>query len=51
MKGSPGVEGYVNLVFELEFGEGAQMIALGVRDAASREVSFISTNLDLGPGG
>ncbi len=51
VKGAPGAKGYANLVLELELGEGAQVTAIGVRDLASREASFVSTTLQLGPGG
>ena len=51
VKGSPGATGFANLVLELELGAGAQLTAVGVRDAASREASFVSTTLELGPGG
>lgn len=51
VKGSPGAEGFANLVLELELGAGSQLTAIGIRDLASREASFISTTLELGPGG
>lgn len=51
IKGSPGAAGWADLVIELELGSGGHLTALGVRDLASREASFVSTTLDLGPGG
>ncbi len=51
VKGAPGATGYANLVLELELGEGSQLTAVGIRDLASREASFISTTLEMGPGG
>lgn len=40
----------VSLVFELELEEGIQVVALGVRDEATKEASFIATSLEiLGP--
>ncbi len=51
VKGSPGAQGFANLVLELELGAGAQLTAIGIRDLASREASFVSTTLELGPGG
>ena len=50
VKGSPGAKGFANLVLELELGEGAQLTALGIRDLASREASFVSTTLQMGSG-
>jgi hypothetical protein len=50
VKGAPGATGWASLTLELELGAGAQLTALGVRDEASREASFVSTTLQLGPG-
>ncbi len=50
VKGSPGAQGFANLLLELELGEGAQLTALGIRDLGSREASFVSTTLQMGSG-
>ncbi len=50
VKGTPGAEGFANLKLELELGEGEQLTAIGIRDLATREASFVSTTVQLGPG-
>ncbi len=50
VKGAPGATGFANLVLEIELGEGSQLTAIGVRDLASGEASFVSTTLELGGG-
>ncbi len=51
VKGSPTATGFANLVLQLELEAGAHVTAVGVRDAASREASFVSTTLQIGPTG
>jgi VWFA-related protein len=47
VKGSPEAEGFADLVIELELDEGTHLMALGVRDEATGEASFISTTLEV----
>ena len=48
--GSPQATGFASLQVELTLPAGTQVMALGVQDANTREASFISTTLQLGPG-
>ncbi len=50
VKGVPGAEGFANLKLELQLGAGEQLTAIGIRDLATREASFVSTTVQLGPG-
>ncbi len=51
VKGSPGATGWVSLPVELELGPGAHLAAVGVLDGGTGEASFVSTTLQVGPGG
>ena len=51
VKGAPGAAGLADLVLQLQLTEGAHVTALGVRDQTSGEASFVSTTLQVGPGG
>lgn len=48
VKGAPGATGWANLTLELELGEGAHATAVGIRDEASGEVSYVATTLQTG---
>jgi VWFA-related protein len=51
VQGSPEATGFADLTVELELGEGMHLTAIGVQDTNTREASFISTSLQIGPGG
>ena len=51
LRGAPGATGRVDLPVTLELDGGMYLTAVGVRDHASREVSYISTMLDARAGG
>jgi VWFA-related protein len=49
--GSPGASGSADLTVVLELDEGTYLSAVGVQDIATRESSFVSTVLQVNPGG
>ena len=51
VKGSPEASGFADLAVVLELGAGTHVTAIGVQDANTREASFISTTLRVGPEG
>ncbi len=51
VQGAPGATGFAQLSIELELRGGAHVTAVGVQDTGSREASFVSTTLQIGPGG
>ncbi len=48
IKGAPGATGWANLTLEIELGEGAHATAVGIRDEASGEASYVATTLQTG---
>jgi VWFA-related protein len=50
VKGSPDATGFANLVMALELDAGSHVTAIGVQDANTREASFVSTTVQVGPG-
>ncbi len=50
VQGSPDATGFADLAVALELAEGTHVTALGVQDANTREASFVSTTLRVGPG-
>ena len=51
VQGAPGATGFADLAVELEMAAGTHVTAIGVRDDNTREASFISTTLQVGPEG
>ncbi len=51
VKGSPDATGFADLAVALELGAGTHVTAIGVQDANTREASFVSTTLRVGPQG
>jgi len=51
LRGEPGATGLANLPIELQLDGGIYLTAVGVRDQATGEASFISTTLQVGDGG
>ncbi len=49
VKGAPDATGFASLMMQLQLGPGAHVTALGVRDDTTREASFVSTMLQVGP--
>jgi hypothetical protein len=48
LQAAPGATGLANLPIELELEAGVYLTAVGIRDQASREASFISTTVQVG---
>ena len=51
VRGAPGATGLADLAVELDLAAGTHVTAIGVRDEATREASFVSTALQIGPQG
>ncbi len=51
VRGSPEATGFADLVVPLELDAGTHVTAIGVQDTNTREASFVSTTLQIGPGG
>jgi VWFA-related protein len=51
VQGSPEATGFADLAVTLELAAGAHVTAIGVQDTNSRAASFVSTTLQVGPGG
>ena len=51
VQGAPGATGLADLAVELRLAAGTHVTAIGVQDANTREASFVSTTLQVGPGG
>ena len=51
VQGSPEATGFADLAVALELAAGAHVTAIGVQDANTREASFVSTTVRVGPEG
>ncbi len=51
IKGTPGSSGWADLTIDLDLAAGTYVTAVGVRDAATREASFLATALEATAGG